>query len=314
MEKVQFGTTGAEVSALCLGTDYYGSRTNPETAFRLLDRFYEAGGTFIDTANIYAFWFPGCEGGESETTIGRWLKERRNRQEMFIGTKVGGGPSADGPAGLSAAQIKASCEKSLQRLGVETIDLYFTHIEDRDTPHEETLKAFDQLVQAGKVRFTGVSNHPAWRIAEARTTSKANGWAAYCTVEQRYTYLRPTPGADFGLQSAANDELLDYCREHELALLAYSILLKGAYTRADRVLPEQYVGPDSDARLARLKHVAQELGATPNQVIIAWLRQNDPPIIPIIGGSSVEQITENIDALHYRLSVEQLAYLNHSGT
>lgn len=312
MVKVQLGDTGVDVSALCLGTDYYGSRTNAGTAHRLLEQYFEAGGTFVDTANIYAFWIPGFKGGESETTIGRWLKERRNRQQMFISTKVGGGSNQDA-IGLRAEQIERECENSLKRLGIETIDLYYAHIDDRNTPHEEVLGAFDRLVRAGKVRFIGASNHKAWRLAEARLISQANDWTPYCVIEQRYSYLRPKPDTGFGLQVAANDDLLDYCRVHGITLLAYSILLNGAYTRPDRSIPEQYFGPDSEARLAELKAVAREIEATPNQVIIAWMRQSDPPILPIIGGSKPEQLLENIGALKIKLSENQMDRLNEAG-
>ncbi len=313
MEKIQLSDTGVEVSALCLGTDHFGTTTPAEKAYQLLDQFYEAGGTFIDTANIYAFWVAGFKGGESETTIGRWLQERQNRQQMCIGTKVGGGPYQDVAQGLRANDIERECEKSLKRLGIETIDLYYAHIEDRHTPHEEVLEAFDRLMHAGKVHFVGACNHKAWRLAEARSVSKAHGWVSYSVVEQRYTYLRPKPNANFGLQVAVNDDLLDYCREHGLTLLAYSILLKGSYTRADRAIPDQYLGPDTDARLAVLNKIATEVDATPNQVIIAWMRQSDPPILPIITGSTAEQLSENLGALTITLTAEQMNRLNEAG-
>jgi aryl-alcohol dehydrogenase-like predicted oxidoreductase len=313
MEKVQLGNTGVQVRALCLGTDHYGSSTDAKKAHALLDQFYEAGGTFIDTANVYAFWEPGFTGGESETTIGRWLKERRNRQQVFIGTKVGGGADQDA-MGLRAEQIEGECEKSLKRLGIETIDLYYSHLDDRNTPHEEVLKAFDRLVEAGKVRFIAASNHKAWRLAEARLISQVNGWASYCAIEQRHTYLRPKPDTNSGVLEDANEDLLDYCRNHGVSLLAYSILLRGgAYTRSDRSIPDRYLGPDSDARLSELKAVSSEIGATPNQVIIAWMRQSDPPIIPIIGGSKPEQLSENIGALNFKLSEAYMDRLNKAG-
>ncbi len=314
MEKVQLGNTGVEVSELCLGTDYYGSRTDIETAFRLLDQYHLAGGSLVDTANIYAMWISGFKGGESETTIGRWMKERQNRHEMFICTKVGAGPYQDSAGGLHAKEIERECEKSLKRLGIETIDLYYSHLDDRNTPLEEVLEAFDRLVQAGKVRFIGASNHKAWRLAEARYTSQVNDWAQYCAIEQRYTYLRPKLGSSFTFQVAANDDLLDYCQAHNITLLAYSILLNGAYTRSDRSIPDQYIGSDSEVRLAVLKTVAEEIEATPNQIVIAWMRQNDPPILPIIGGSTTEQLSENLGALKIKLTEEQMSRLNEAGS
>ncbi len=309
MDKVRLGNTGVEVSALCLGTDHYGSGTDAGRAFQLLDQYFEAGGSFVDTANVYAAWIPGFEGGESETTVGRWMQERRNRDSIFIATKLGA-PYQDTEGGLRAGEIERECETSLKRLGTDTIDLYYAHFDDRNTPLEETLQAFDRLVQAGKVRFIGASNHASWRLAEARCISQANGWAQYCAIEQRHTYLRLKPGSSFPYHVCVDDTLLDYCRVHGIALLAYRILLQGAYTRSDRTIPEQYLGPDSDARLIVLDAVARKVEATPNQVIIAWMRQSNPPILPIIGGSTAAQLSENLDALEIQLTDEQMNHLN----
>ncbi|UCC61877.1 MAG: aldo/keto reductase, partial [Anaerolineae bacterium] len=140
--------------------------------------------------------------------------------------------------------------------------------------------------------------------------SQTQGWAEYCCVQQRYSYLRPRPGADFGHQTAANDDLLDYCRARGTPMLAYSPLLSGAYTRADRAFPEQYLGPDTDARLAALKAVCEEVGATANQVILAWMAQRDPAVIPLFGASTLDQLQENMGALEVELSAEQMAQLN----
>ncbi len=309
MKTVQLGATGVEVSALCLGADHYGSGTDAGRAFQLLDQYFEAGGSFIDTAKVYAAWIPGFEGGESESTIGRWMQERHNRDRIFIASKLGA-PYQDTQGGLRAQEIERECERSLKRLGTDTIDLYYAHLDDRDTPLEERLEASDRLVQAGKVRFTGASNHGTWRLAEARCISKANGWADYCAIEQRHTYLRPKAGANFLFHVCADDDVLDYCRVHGITLVAYRVLLQGAYTRSDRSLPEQYLGPDSDARLAALNAVANEVEASPNQVIIAWMRQNDPPILPIIGGSTAEQLSENLGALDIQLTDEQMERLD----
>lgn len=312
MKTVRLGQTDVEASALCLGTDSIGSRVDVETSFGLLDLFAEHGGTFIDTANFYASWHPGCQGGESETTIGRWLSERGNRDKMVIASKLGFDyPGCDG--GLTAGQIERECEKSLKRLQTDHIDLYYAHRDDRDTPLEETMQALDRLTKAGKVRAIGASNLPVWRIAEASAVSRINGWARYCAVEQRYTYLRPRHGADFGPQICINDDLKEYCRSHRLTLVAYSILLQGAYTREDRAVPAQFAGPDADARLAALGAVAAEVGATMNQIIVAWMRQSDPPVLPIIAGSRPEQLTENIAALDVALSDEQMQRLNTAG-
>ena len=309
MRTVLLGNTGVQVSAFCLGTMHLGSRTDRETSYRILDRYVEAGGSLLDTANNYAMWVPGYVGGESETLLGEWMRERKNRAEVFVATKVG----FDYPGverGLRAYQIEAECEKSLRRLGIGTIDLYYAHRDDRNTVMEETLAAFDRLVEAGKVRLVGASNFTAWRLEEARWVSRTHGCVEYCCIQQRYSYLRPKSGADFGHQTAANDDLLDYCRARGIRMLAYSPLLSGAYVRADRAFPDQYLGPDTDARVAALRAVSEEAGATDNQVVLAWMAQSDPAVIPVFGASTVDQLQENLGAQEVELSAEQMARLN----
>ena len=309
MRTVPLGNTGLQVSAFCLGTMHLGSRTDRETSYRILDRYVGAGGSFLDTANNYAMWVPGYVGGESETLLGEWMRERKNRAQMFIATKVG----FDYPGverGLRAHQIETECEKSLKRLGIDTIDLYYAHRDDRNTPMEETIEAYNRLIKAGKVRFIGASNFLAWRLEQARWVSQTHGWAGYCCIQQRYSYIRPKPGASFGHQTAANDDLLDYCHARGIRMLAYSPLLSGAYTRADRAFPGQYLGPDTDARLAALKAASEEVGATANQVVLAWMVQSDPLVIPLVGAGTVDQLQENLGALTIGLSAEQMARLN----
>lgn len=314
MRTLPLGNTGVDVSALCLGAMYFGTRQDERASYGLLDQYVAAGGSFIDTANIYAHWVEGYRGGESETVLGRWMQARSNRNELFLASKVGFElPGVE--RGLRAAQIEAECEKSLRRLGVETIDLYYAHVDDRKTPLEETMAAFDRLVTAGKVRFIGASNYRAWRLEQAHWVAKTNNWPAFCCVQQRYTYLRPKPGADFDPQLFANEDLLDYARarRHDFTLLAYSALLGGAYARDDRPVPEQHAGPDTDARLRALREVAEEVGATVNQVVLAWMLRSDPPVLPLIAASSEAQLAENIGALDVKLSADQMQRLNEAG-
>jgi aryl-alcohol dehydrogenase-like predicted oxidoreductase len=312
MDTVQLGHSGIEVSALCLGTDLFGSKRDKPTSFQLLDHFYESGGRFIDTANFYANWLDGFRGGESESVIGEWMKERGIRDGMVIASKVAFDyPGC--PGGLSASEIERECEKSLRRLQTERIDLYYSHKDDRATPLEETMEVFDRLVRAGKVRAIGASNLTSWRIAQANQLSKTRGWATYCAVEQRYTYLRPRHGADFGPQIFINEDLKDYARSTGTTLVGYSILLSGAYTRGASNLPLQFAGPDAEARMAALDAVATELGASANQTLIAWMRQSDPPVLPIVAASRTEQLTENIAALGITISADQMARLNKAG-
>jgi aryl-alcohol dehydrogenase-like predicted oxidoreductase len=221
MRKVTLGTSGEKVSALCLGAMYFGTRNDAASSYALLDQYVAAGGSFIDTANIYAHWIPGFQGGESETVLGQWMRERGNRNDLFIASKVGFNYPGVG-RGLSARQILTECDRSLQRLGIETIDLYYAHVDDFQTPLEETLEAFDRLVRTGKVRYIAASNFLAWRLEKARWTSRTNGWAEYCCIQQRYSYLRGKRGTSFDPQLEASDELVQYCRAERVTLLAYS--------------------------------------------------------------------------------------------
>jgi aryl-alcohol dehydrogenase-like predicted oxidoreductase len=313
MKTVPLGHTGQQVSALCLGAMFLGTRQDEPTSFALLDQYVEAGGTFIDTANVYAHW-AGGQGGDSESLLGRWMKARGNRDRLFVATKVGFDyPGA--PRGLTPELIAQECDLSLRRLGTDRIDLYYAHVDDRVTPLRDTMEAFHRLVKAGKVRYIGASNYLAYRLERAHALSKANEWTEFCCLQQRYTHLRPKHGARFGAQEAVNEDMLDYvrARKGEFTLLVYSVLLGGAYTRADRAIPLEYAGPDSEARLRALREVAQESGATPNQVVLAWLMQTDPPALPLIAASGPEQLAENLAALDVTLSAAQVERLNTAG-
>jgi len=307
MYTVPLGRSGLDVSAVCLGTDYFGSRTSPATAFELLDMFTDHGGTFVNTSNIYAFWIPGFVGGESETVIGDGMASRQKRDRMVVATKVGFSYKDCGE-GLRAADIERECERSLRRLRTDTIDVYYAHIEDETTPLEETLEAFDRLVTAGKVRCVGASNWRTEKLIAARVLSDVHGWAGHSVYEFRHAYLRPDANADFGKQVVASTDLLDVCSSHDIPLVAYSVLLSGAYTRPDRSLDE-YAGPDNEMRLAMLREVADEVKATPNQVVIAWMRHQDLHIIPIVEASTMRQLEENLLATTVKLTREQVRKL-----
>ena len=312
MDQQRLGNTDVQVSALCYGTDLIGSRVDETQSHTLLDLFADHGGTFIDTGNFYASWYPGCVGGESESTIGRWMAARGNRAEMVLSTKLGFDyPGCDG--GLSASEIESECNKSLQRLQTDCIDVYYSHRDDFETPVEETMEAFHRLVTAGKVRILGASNLWLWRVAEANMLAALQGFTQYSVVEQRYTYLRPRHGADFGPQICITDDMKRFCAHHNISLIAYSILLQGAYSRDDRPVPAQFAGPEADERLAALQSVASETSSTVNQVIIAWMRQSVPSVLPIIGGSKEEQVLENLAALDLNLSETQMEYLTDAG-
>lgn len=312
MKSLNIGKSGIEVSALCLGTDLLGSKRDESLSFELLDYFAGRGGSFLDTGNFYASWLPGFGGGESESVIGKWMAARGNRQSMVIASKLGFDyPESAG--GLSAGEIERECEKSLRRLQTDCIDLYYAHRDDPATALEETMEAFHRLITAGKVRAIGASNLSVWRIAESNLLSELRGWPSYCAIEQRYTYLRPRHGTNFGPQTFLSDVTKDFAQSHGIALIGYSVLLSGAYLRSPEDLPAQFAGTDSNSRWSALRSVASETGATVNQVILAWMRQSSPPVLPIIAGSRVEQLAENIDALNLSLSEVHMKLLEEAG-
>jgi aryl-alcohol dehydrogenase-like predicted oxidoreductase len=308
---------------LALGTMFFGTRLDERTSFELLDRFVVEGGTLIDTANSYAFWADrDGAGGQSERVVGRWLASRPGtRDRVYLSTKVGAEPVGPGewPAnaeGLSAPVIKAAAQASLGRLRTDRIDLYWAHMEDRSVPLHETVGAMADLVAAGTVRRVGCSNHPVWRVERAREIARVNGRAGYTALQLRYSYLQPRPGVTLPEQSAVRfgwvtDEIIDYVQSNpRLSLWAYTPLLRGAYTRTDRPLPEAYQHPGTSRRLEALAAVAQQTGATRNQVVLAWLIGGDPRVIPIVGISTAAQLEEAIAGASLTLTSEQRRHLN----
>jgi aryl-alcohol dehydrogenase-like predicted oxidoreductase len=310
------GRVSRPVSEICLGTMYFGYHTDEATSFAILDRFAEAGGTFLDTANCYGQWHG--DAGESERVIGRWLRSRGLADRMVIATKVGarttvpGDPDARHWQGLGAAAIRADAETSLRNLGVGRLDLLYAHIDDRATPLEETVPALVALAEAGTVGLLGASNTATWRIERARAVARAAGHPGYSCVQQRYTYLEPLLNP--GQLDTITEELLDYACAEDLALFAYSPQLGGSYARSDRPLPAAYAHPGSHARLAVLGKVASELGATPGQVVLAWLlARSRPAIIPVPGAGSVAQLDEILAATELTLDAETITRLDQAG-
>ncbi|WP_343949626.1 aldo/keto reductase [Nonomuraea longicatena] len=293
-----------------LGTIPFGTAVNERDTFAILDRFAEAGGTVLDTANNYPFWIEGCTGDESEQAIGAWLAARGNRDRMVLSTKVGARPVDPADLsryeGLSAPVIAKAVEGSLRRLRTDYIDVYWSHVEDRSVTLEETLGAFHELTADGRVREIGASNVPAWRLERARAVARANGWTPYTHVQSRHTYLRPRPNARLA-ESAhvlVTDDLLDYVADTpDLTLWPYNTLLAGAYTREDRPLPESYDHPGTARRLKVLREVAIEVGATPNQVVLAWLIADGH--LPIVGVSSLAQLEEAVTGASLSLDGDQ---------
>jgi aryl-alcohol dehydrogenase-like predicted oxidoreductase len=300
-----------------LGAMYFGTKTDERTSFALLDRFVEAGGTIIDTANCYAFWAsPTGAGGQSEAVLGRWLAANPGlRERLTIATKVGAEPAPGGIEGLSAATIARESARSLDRLGIETIDLYWSHVEDRSADLTDTMAGFAELVDAGTVRRIGVSNHPTWRVERANAIAAAHGWTPYTALQLSTSYVRPrpdtkVPGKDhrFGFLT---DETRDFVDNHPgMEVWAYSPLIQGSYARADRPFPEVYDHPGTTRRLEVLSAVAKELAATPSQVVLAWLVNDSPQILPIIGASTIDQLDEALAGARLQLTPDQLTRLN----
>jgi aryl-alcohol dehydrogenase-like predicted oxidoreductase len=314
--------TRREVSVLALGAMLFGSRTDEETSFAVLDRYAEAGGTFIDTSDNYAFWEDGGQGGQSEELLGRWRRSRGVGDEIVIATKLGARPLAPGTGyidnaeGLSAKVIRESAERSRDRLGVARLDLLYAHIEDRKVPLQETVEGFAELVAEGTVGLLGVSNHATWRVERARALAAAAGLPGYEVLQYAHSHLRPRLDVPEGLfpdgsLGHAGPDLLSYLRaEPGLTLVAYSPLLKGAYTRPGVALPGDFDHPGTPARLKVLREVAQETGATVNQVVLAWQIGAELPIVPLVGASSVAQLEESLAAVDLELTADQRARLD----
>ncbi|MGQ5264025.1 aldo/keto reductase [Micromonospora sp. ZYX-F-536] len=309
--------TRREVSVLSLGAMLFGSATDEATSYAILDRYVEAGGTFIDTSDNYAFWVDGGQGGQSEELLGRWRRSRGVGAEIVIATKLGARPLAPGTSyldnaeGLSAKVIPESAQRSRDRLGVERLDLLYAHIEDRAVSLAETVEGFAELVAEGTVGLLGASNHRAWRVERARALAAAAGLPGYEVLQYHHTYLARRsdmanaldPDGDPG---SVGPDLLSYLRvEPQLTLVAYSPLLKGAFTRADKPLGAEYDLPSAPRRLAALREVAGQTGATVNQVVLAWLLGGDLPTIPLVGASSVAQLEESLAAVDLELTDEQ---------
>lgn len=314
---------GFDAAEYCLGTMYFGTTVGEDEAFAILDRYAEAGGNLLDTANCYAFWAEGGTGEESEALIGRWLASRGAAGTMRVATKVGSAPArpeepyhGGNREGLSPKVIEEQFARSRERLGVETVDLYYAHADDRATPLDETVDAFGRLVEDGSVRVLGASNHTSWRLERANAAAERAGRAGYRAIQQRHTYLYPRPlnvPVPESIQLGASDELLDYAVAEDLPLFAYSPLSNGAFSRSDRRPPGAPVDYDhagSERRIAVLREEAAALGVTPNQLALAWLTAGQATAIPILGVSTVSQLDEALAAteidldpeLHQRLS------------
>lgn len=305
MDMRPLGGSGLVTPRLVLGGNVFGWTAAGEEGFAILDRFAEAGGAMVDTADVYSAWVPGHEGGESEAYIGQWLK-RGGRRGVAVATKVGY------DAGLEAAQIEKAAEASLKRLGVEAIDLYYAHKDDEATPLEETLAAFDGLVRAGKVRAIGASNYSHRRLAEALDISAREGWARFEALQPEYNLMR---------RDGFEGDLQALCVERGLGVLPYFGLASGFLTGKYRSEADfgksvrggrmaAYLDDKGRRVLAALDAVAAEAGATPAQVALAWLAARPGVTAPIASATNVAQLEELLGVLTLELDAEQVESLS----
>ncbi|HTW75685.1 MAG TPA: aldo/keto reductase [Steroidobacteraceae bacterium] len=309
---VTLGRSGLRVSPFCLGAMTFGSEwgwgSSPEDSGRIIDRYLDLGGNFIDTANVYTK-------GHSERIIGDHFKGSASKRDRtviatkFFGTMLNGDPNSGG-AGRKA--LLAACEQSLRRLQSDHIDLYWMHCWDVHTPIEETLRALDDLVAAGKVRYIGFSDTPAWKVMQAQMTAGFRGWTPLIALQLEYSLLQRT----------IEGELVPLALEHGLGITPWSPLkagaLSGRYTRANAGKMQAARGAWTTSALNdrayavidALLQIAQEAGSTPARVALSWVQNRPGVTSTIIGARTLEQLEDNLAALDLRLLPQQTARLD----
>jgi aryl-alcohol dehydrogenase-like predicted oxidoreductase len=311
IEPMKLGNSSLETSPLIFGGNVFGWTVDEMTSFELLDEFAANGFNCIDTADIYSAWIPGNKGGESETIIGNWLKHSGRRKEMIIATKAG--YVMPGQKGnLSREHIFKSVDLSLQRLQTDYIDLYQSHIDDPETPVEETMGAYTELIKSGKVRYIGCSNFSAQRIEESLRVSKEKGLAAYCSLQPEYNLYD---------RENFENELRDICIKNNLGVIPFFPLaagfLSGKYrseadtegkARAPRV--KKYLNEKGFKILDALDHLAKEYKASPAEIALAWTLRQPGITAPIASATTLQQLRSNMRGVRLELSAEALAVLN----
>jgi aryl-alcohol dehydrogenase-like predicted oxidoreductase len=313
MEYHALGMTALNVSQLCLGTMQFGWTADEAVSQRVLTAAYEAGINFIDTANIYSRWADGNPGGVAEQIIGRWMKQNGiPRDKIVLGTKVrgnmGSGPENEG---LSHKHIQQSVENSLRRLQTDHLDLYQAHWPDENTPIEETLRAFDELVKQGKVRYVGASNYSAWELMQALWTSDRNNLIRFDILQPHYNLVH---------RDEFERELFAVCKTYHLGVIPYSPLAGGFLTGKYRrnLVPisaraggaKRYFNERNWTLLDQMDALAKEKHASISQIALAWLLADPLIISPIIGANSVEQLKDNLGAVDVRLTQAEKSVLD----
>jgi aryl-alcohol dehydrogenase-like predicted oxidoreductase len=298
--------TDLTISELCLGTNPFGWTASEHDAFEVLDVFNAAGGNFLDTADSYSAWADGNSGGEAETVVGHWIARRGRSDDLVVATKVGS------LGGLSADNIRACLDASLRRLGVEHIDLYYAHKDDPETPLEETLATFDELVRAGKVRYVGVSNYDATRLSEALTITRREGFAPLVAMTPHYNLL------ERGYETTLAPILV----EHEISCVPYYGLAKGFLTgkyRTGDALPSNRGRLDGSAyvneRGLRVLHAVELIASahetTPAAVALAWLAAQPTVVAPIASARTASQLAALLPIAGLSLGADELEMLDH---
>lgn len=312
MQLRSLGRSGLQVSPLAFGGNVFGWTVDEKLSFRLLDAWLDAGFNFVDTADVYSSWVPGHSGGESETIIGKWLRQSGKRNHVVLATKVGK-PMGGDKKGLSPAYIRQAVDASLRRLKTDHIDLYQSHDDDADTPLADTLGAFAELIEAGKVRAIGASNYGAPRLAEALDVAERAGLP-------RYESLQPL----FNLYDRAvfEEALEPLCVERSIGVINFYALAAGFLTgkyrsEADAAksarganTTRKYLNPRGLRILAALDEVAKAYSATPGQVAIAWQIARPSITAPIASATSVQQLDELAAAARLTLDAEAIALLD----
>jgi aryl-alcohol dehydrogenase-like predicted oxidoreductase len=309
MQTRNIGTSDLKVAPLVLGGNVFGWTADERTSFSILDAFVDHGLDFIDTADVYSAWVDGHQGGESETIIGKWFRESGKRHKVVLATKVG---KLGTRAGLGAANIAAAVDDSLRRLKTDYIDVYFSHYDDADTSLDETLGAYQKLIQAGKVRVIGASNYTGERLGEALKVAKVSGLPAYQILQPEYN-LYDREGYETDLESVA--------QQHKIAVVPYYALasgfLSGKYrskadtqqkARGSRV--EKYLNPRGLRILDALDEVSRRHGTTPATVALAWMIARPSVTAPIASATSVAQLESLAAATRLQLAAEDIEMLD----
>ena len=310
MDKRRIGTSDLEVAPLALGGNVFGWTADEAASFAILDAFVDAGGTMIDTADVYSAWAPGHSGGESETVIGRWLKRSGKRGKVVIATKVGM------MAGLAPETVAAACDASLQRLGVETIDLYYQHKDDDKVALADSLGAFDALRRAGKIRAIGLSNFSAERLNEALRVADAERLEPPCALQTWYNLVE---------REKLEGPLRDAATAHGLGILPFYSLANGFLTGKYRTRDDlgksvrgmrnaEYLEGRGMRVLAALDDVAAETGATLATVALAWTMAQSGITAPIASATGLDQLRELVASLTLELTPAQLELLDEASS